>query len=288
MKTIRVATGLLALYVLCIGLGTQFSACTKPLIVYDTVTNTINIYDTVVNTVTIYDTLDNAELKEGLVAYFPFKNGSLNDFSGYDNNITFNNAAPTMGKSGVANSAYLFNGVNNYMRIKNSPSLNPQNISIMAVVKINDFYKGSCHGNQIIGKGYPDYAKGFYVLRFYDYTPVCEAPVKTDMEFFNGAFGDNNPLGTATGAAADSVFIKKATWYTVVYTYDGKESRLYINGVLKDARVKSAVFTPNTNDVLIGKHEDPPFPYYFNGIIDEIRLYNRALPATQVQRLSQR
>ena len=45
-------------------------------------------------------------------------------------------------------------------------------------------------------------------------------------------------------------------------------------------------FTDNSSDLYIGKHEDPPYPYYFNGIIDEIRIYNRALPAGAVQQLS--
>jgi hypothetical protein len=289
MKSIKVAAGFVAFYILCIGLGTQLSSCTKPLIVYDTVTQTVNLYDTVVNTITINDTIDNAELKEGLVAYFPFKNGSLNDFSGHDNNIVFNNAAPIMGKAGLANSAYLFNGVNSYMRIRNSASLNPQNITIMAVVKINDFYRGPCHGNQIIGKGTPDYTKGFYILRFNDYATPCHLQPNTEMEYFGGEFGDNNPMGTASSAGGIySGPIKKSTWYDVVYTYNGIESRMYINGVLNDVKVKASIFTPNSNDVFIGRHEDLQYPYYFNGIIDEIRIYNRALPASQVQKLSQR
>jgi len=41
-------------------------------------------------------------------------------------------------------------------------------------------------------------------------------------------------------------------------------------------------FTPNSNDIFIGKHENPLFPYYFNGVIDEIRIYNKAITNQQI------
>jgi hypothetical protein len=170
------------------------------------------------------------------------------------------------------------------MRIRNSTSLNPQNISIMAVVKVNGFNTATCHGNQIIGKGYPDPVKGFYFIRYTDY--VCDKPANPEMVYFSAGFGDNLPRGSMSAAGLDTVVVKKSTWYTLVYTYNGIESRIYLNGVLKDERIKTTVFTPNSNDIFIGRSESPEYPYYFNGVIDEIRLYNRALTASQVQQLN--
>src|SRR5450432_2626706 len=37
-------------------------------------------------------------------------------------------------------------------------------------------------------------------------------------------------------------------------------------------------FTANTNKLYIGTLEDGTHPYWFNGVIDEIRIYSRDLP----------
>jgi hypothetical protein len=39
-------------------------------------------------------------------------------------------------------------------------------------------------------------------------------------------------------------------------------------------------------DLLLGKHGDPSNPYHFNGIIDEIRIYDRALCFEQIKKLN--
>src|SRR5215203_3476019 len=78
-------------------------------------------------------------MSRGLVAYYPF-NGNANDASGNGNNPIFNNAALTADRLGNANNAYSFNGIDNYIRIPNSSSLNPSSaISLCAWVKIKDF-----------------------------------------------------------------------------------------------------------------------------------------------------
>src|SRR5215469_6940919 len=84
------------------------------------------------------------DLSKGLMAYYPF-NGNANDASGNGNNPIFNNATLTADVYGNPNSAYHFNGVDNYMEIPNSASLNMGNtISICAWVKPTGFYYGSC------------------------------------------------------------------------------------------------------------------------------------------------
>src|SRR5690242_20539738 len=96
-------------------------------------------------------------LNAGLMAYYPF-NGNAHDESGNGNDPIFNNATLTSDRLGNANSAYSFNGIDNYIRIPNSTSLNMSNkISICAWVKVAGFYQGKCHGNNIVMKGNQDY-----------------------------------------------------------------------------------------------------------------------------------
>ena len=92
------------------------------------------------------------DLKKGLAAYYPF-NGNANDESGNGNNPIFNNATLVADYFGNANSAYHFNGIDNYMEILNSSSLNfNQQISLCASVKPTSYYTGPCYNNMIISK----------------------------------------------------------------------------------------------------------------------------------------
>src|SRR6187397_3320545 len=78
------------------------------------------------------------DLSKGLMAYYPF-NGNANDASGNGNNPIFNNATLTADYYGNTNSAYYFNGVNNYIEIPNSPSLNPAEFTLCAMVNVQGF-----------------------------------------------------------------------------------------------------------------------------------------------------
>ena len=220
------------------------------------------------------------DVQSGMVAYYNFNGGSLNDGSGYGNNITFNNATPTSDRFGNANNAYLFNGSSSYMRVPNSASLNPNNITLMAIFKVNDYYQGLCHVNQILGKGTPDDINGFYALRFSDFVLSCYDPLNTNNEKFFGAF-------SGAGGAPDTPLVKTGQWYNLIFTYDGADANLYLNGELIGSWHIAVSFVPNSHDIFIGRHEDNiQFPYWFNGVIDEIRIYNRALPQGAVKQLS--
>lgn len=268
MKLIKPLVGISLLSFFIWISSTQLSGCKKKT-------------DIIHDTVTVYDTQD------GLVAWYTFNGGSLADGSGFNNNLTNNGATATTDRFGNANNAYLFNGTSSFLTAANSNSLNPVGgMTMMAIIKINGFYAGTCHANQVIGKGYPDNINGYYVLRFTDPNTSCTATLDPTHEHFYGAYGDDNPQGAAASASEDTVLLQTGKWYNVVYTYDGLVSKLYMNGVLKGSFTKSAPFTANNHNLFIGKHEDPTYPYYFNGVIDEVRIYNRALPPGAITQLN--
>lgn len=257
------------LFFLYLSISTTFTSCTKEHTVYDT--TFITVHDTTVINECPYD------LKDGLIAYYSFNNGTLLDGSGYNNNIIFNNATKTTDRFGNPNNAYLFDGMSSYMQVKNSQSLNPNRITMYAIVNVNGFYTGTCGGNDIISKGSTYEVNGFYHLYFADFLTACgSAPPIETHELFSGGYGDNIPQGAQAGVK-DATPINKGQWYYIVYTYDGQIAKLYVNGELKSALQKKITFTANTQDLFIAKHENPPYPYYFNGVIDEIRIYNKAL-----------
>lgn len=262
--------------------GTTLSSCTKHSV--DTVfvkhDSTILVHDTT----NIHDTT--YDFTSGMVAYYNFNGASLTDSSGFNNNIVFNNATPTKDRNGKDNNAYLFDGVSSYMRVANSASLNPNSITLHAIVKVNAFYHGAAHGNFILVKSW-DQAYGMYMLQFSDFLPANPG-VDTLHENFLGGYGDNpGNAGNASGVISSGNYVAKNTWYKLTYTYDGLVGKLYINGVLINSLVRTPIFTANSADVYIGRNNDPYslYPFWFNGVIDEIRIYNRALPAKAVAQL---
>jgi Concanavalin A-like lectin/glucanases superfamily len=271
MKFLKAFFSLSLLYVLLLGGGSQFSACKKEI-----------IHDTLIvrDTVTIIDSI--CHLNDGLIAYYNFNNGSLKDSSGNNNHIIFSNATKTTDRFGRANNAYLFDGSSSYMKVANSASLNPTTgITLMATIKIKGYYSDNCVGNQVFGKGWNDFINGFYVMRFVS-TVGCNNTVDTSKEVFYGAYGD---LNSRASVGDNSVYIQTNKWYNVVYVYGDGQCKIYIDGVLKNTVEQSAVLTPNDQELYIGKHGDPLYPYWFNGVIDEIRIYNKALCAESVKQL---
>ncbi len=220
------------------------------------------------------------DLNNGLVAYYPF-NGNANDASGNGNNPIFNNATLTSDYYGKPNGAYHFNGVDNYMEIANSASLNSNStISICAWIKPTGFYYGSCHGNSVVMKGNADFQSGNYMIRYDDalYTGKnCNGGLPDTLHETYYA------IGTGLSPVQDTPYAQKNVWRSVVYTYDGSHARLYIDcNLILDSEQPGLNFSNNT-DLFLGRLNDSQYPYWLNGDLDEVRIYNRALNADEVK-----
>lgn len=78
--------------------------------------------------------------------------------------------------------------------------------------------------------------------------------------------------------------ITRDAWYHLVGTWDGSYSKLYVNGELKDTTAISPTGSPDVTSWSIGG----PIAYgggtgsYFNGYLDNVKIYNYALDATEV------
>ncbi|MEQ1799073.1 MAG: LamG-like jellyroll fold domain-containing protein [Lacibacter sp.] len=219
-------------------------------------------------------------LNQGLMAHYPF-NGNANDVSGNNNNPVFNNATLTADRVNNPNSAYKFNGINNYIQIPNSPTLNmSSSITLAAFVKTTGFYYGTCHGNAILMKGLDAAPTTTFRLRFGDEmysngTNCTYSPPDTIHQ---------NYWGHGAGAAGGyTPYVTKNEWVSVIYTYDGTYAKLYINCQLVLNNFSPGYNFSNTHDLFLGKMDDPTFPYWFNGEMDDVRIYNRAINEDEVK-----
>ncbi len=71
-------------------------------------------------------------------------------------------------------------------------------------------------------------------------------------------------------------------WFHVAITYDGKEHLIYVNGKADVALARQGGIQVSADDFLIGYVDNDR---YFDGAIDDVRLYERALSAEEIEEL---
>ncbi len=87
--------------------------------------------------------------------------------------------------------------------------------------------------------------------------------------------------GGSYGDAYGTAALPANTWSYLAETYDGTTVRLYVNGTQVASTAHTGAITTSTNPLQIGG--DSIYGQYFAGMIDEVRVYNAALTATQIQ-----
>jgi concanavalin A-like lectin/glucanase superfamily protein/Big-like domain-containing protein/PASTA domain-containing protein len=95
-----------------------------------------------------------------------------------------------------------------------------------------------------------------------------------------GYIRNNNSDVEATAGPALPVGV----WTHVAVTYDGTSIRLYVNGQLRSTQGASGGIAASTAPLRIGGNTvfSVPGTEYFAGLIDEVRIYNRALSAAEI------
>ena len=168
--------------------------------------------------------------------------------------------------TGKENSALLFDGTDDYVTVGDATNLNPDTaITISAWVKwAIDPTTGNSRA-QIISKN----GDSQYQLQHND--------GNTAFEF---------ALGTSSGreSVVTSTTPSQNVWYFVAGTYDGQTMKLYVDGSLDNSASWSGYITPSANDLDIGRRSVEN-DRNFNGIIDEVSMWNRALDAMEINTL---
>jgi len=201
-----------------------------------------------------------AAVSAGLIAYYPF-DGNANDASGNGNDGVVTGTILTNDRFGNLNSAYSFNGIDDYIKVPNSRSISISgNYTLAAWVKFNQLTR-TTYGydwQSIINKD--TFTSGSYALM-----------VKTVGE---NIFG--------TGLTVNS-------WHYLTSVYDAGVAKtyFYLDGLLVNEQATSGL-TANSFDLWIGKNNlsQGGYGWYpMDGQLDEIRIYNRALTHTEIQQL---
>jgi hypothetical protein len=210
----------------------------------------------------------NLNLDSGLVAFYPF-NGNATDESWNGNDGLVNGAILTSDRFGTLNKAYGFNGLDNYILVPDSPTL-------------------AFNGN----------LKSEFTLCAWVNTAV--SPVKQGIVgrwggtsgiryllfILENGTGDVHTTTTGTPFAAGTV-IPAEEWHFLVGGYNSETDflNLYLDGDLDKTVAAINIFGTDpdiSKDLEIGRFDNG---YYFNGKIDDVRIYNRSLTRSEILQL---
>lgn len=203
-----------------------------------------------------------------MVAYYPFS-GNANDYSGLGNNGLVEGATLTEDRFGNENSAYHFDGIDDYIRIPDNNSLTPTNqqLTISAWVKNegsrNKFilYKGSKYNNR-------EYAMGI------------SGNALAGFSINNHGMWHENQISIGS-----KINVKDNRWNFFTATWDGTRRKIYVNGKLENSRITDAIIDDFDSDLFIGTYGGEIERYAFKGVIDDIKIYNDVLSDEKIQEL---
>jgi uncharacterized repeat protein (TIGR01451 family) len=168
-------------------------------------------------------------------------------------------------------SALSFDGIDDYVDIPDSDSLDiTEEITLEAWVRINAFSTSEGLHMLILGK---------------DSATERSYGIGVDLTWAN----PRKPFFVlfGTGGGYDIVWgtteLTPNTWYHLVGVADNSSLKLYLNGNLESttSRTIGPIYA-GTADLNVGAREYPDARCFFNGIIDEARIYNRALSQPEV------
>ncbi len=189
-----------------------------------------------------------------LVAAYSFDENAgstLIDRSGNNHNGTLVNG-PTW-TAGMYGTALSFDGSNDYVTIGDVDLTGSFTVSFWATA---DNLTSGCHGSA--------------VMKSLDYgLEICDGyilgQVGTGSTGFDSAMGYTIP--------------QTGVWKYYTLTYDGTTARLYVDGTLSASRARS--HGSNNNSLLIGSWDTGS--EFYDGLIDEVRIYSRALSQAEIQ-----
>src|SRR5882724_6206253 len=196
----------------------------------------------------------------GLVAAYAFNEGSgttVADVSGNNNNGTI--SAATWTTAGKFGSALVFNGTSAQVTVPNATSLQ---LTTGMTLEVWVFPTGSLAGwRAVLDKN----VDGYYLMASSD---------PNNRPAVGGTWTGGNQNTAAPSALALNV------WTHLAASFDGATVRLYVNGVQVASQAQTTPFAATTGTLQIGADS---YGEFFAGRIDEVRIYNRALSAAEIQ-----
>ncbi|MFM7544350.1 MAG: T9SS type A sorting domain-containing protein [Ignavibacteria bacterium] len=215
----------------------------------------------------------------GLNGYWPLT-GDANDVSGNGNNGTIYGPLLTNGKNDKVNSAYQFDGQNDFIQFLN-PMLGGQQVSSFSL-----FFRFKKDNNNYMNL----WGKSLFWGEIY----VQLMPDNT-LELFWANSNEGNKYSVGK-TLPNSVIANK--WYDLIINFESSKIRVYLNGVEYDTQLSwiaqggSLLSTSRVGDLCNFEQDNAsnmlaPFSAFnqsttFKGVIDEFAIWNRVLTQNEI------
>ena len=205
---------------------------------------------------------------DGLEAWYPF-NANANDESGNGHDGTVYGALPAMDRFGNADSAYTFDGVDDYIELTNI--ITPESFSVAVWALNND----------------PFGLKQGIVDNFPDWRVVGEDGSVEDPNLNNEGieFGMTNLAITRFGASLETSMLGDWHHYVATFNADDDSMKLYIDKILVGVDLFVGSRNLTTDSIVIGSKKSLVSSAFFNGEIDDIGIWNRVLSKCEIENL---
>jgi PKD repeat protein len=195
------------------------------------------------------------DLNDGLVAHYPF-NGGASDESGNGNDGTVYGAAIAADRFGIPGKAYLFDGINDYIQVARSSSLDITGRLTMAA--------------WVYAHTVP-----------WGVTAVVEKEISS-MGYNIHLLSPNAIHVRVDGGVVEGGLIETNQWHFLAGVHDGTDLIMYIDGIEIARTAESLPTRVPDKDLFIGSWQMSRF---FDGLIDDVRIYDRALAPSEITQL---
>lgn len=204
-----------------------------------------------------------------LVAWWKLDDGSGNtaaDYSGNNRNGTLTGDVSWV--DGITGGALTFDGDGDYVDMGKAPAFDIKNqITVSAWIKVSAFDKD---WQTIVTKG----DRAWRLQRNWN---------KSTLEF---ACSGLVVPGSDWGPIYGNIDVNDGHWHHVAGVYDQEKIYLYIDGSLDASTTASGAIRVNEEPVYIGENSQMPNRFW-NGLIDDVRIYNYALSAEEISEITQ-
>ena len=212
-----------------------------------------------------------ASLDQGLVAYYPF-NGNASNETGSGWNGTGYGATLTTNRLGDADSAYSFDGINDYINIGNCLGTATTPFTVSLWVKSKEIADTDPYEVFISKKPIGVWDEGQWQL---------------NSNLGSVSFACNDRYGGPVSERNIVVMqgIHDDEWHMLTTVVGAQGSELYIDGALVGTNSSVSIPTQDNAPILIGALPDPSYRRWMTGSMDDVRIYNRALSESEVMQL---
>ncbi|MEA1919634.1 MAG: LamG domain-containing protein [Campylobacterota bacterium] len=213
-----------------------------------------------------------ADITSGLVAHYEFEGNAL-DSSGNGNNGAENGGVSYL--AGKVGQAATFDGIDDYFQVSDNTQLRLSNTDFTISAWIYETARNESWGDAILAKRGSGFSNGWGLS-----VGGERGSTVADVIYKVSAGGD--PDINSEG------HIELNQWHHILLTYDyeTQTAKVYIDGNLEDQGILPTPNSTTSSDLFIGK-DSTADQYYFHGLMDDIRIYSRAINSSEIEEVHQ-